>query len=367
MSASKAREHSLNAICPYFTMFPLSFPASVLTHRAKPEDWVLDPFCGRGTTNFAARLLGLPTAGIDSSPVGAAIAEAKLVDTTPDGVVRAAKRILAGLPTPSNVPQGEFWDWAFAPDVLRTLCQLREGLIENSHTPARTALRAVLLGALHGPLSKNVPSYFSNQCTRTYAPKPRYATAFWKTRGLQPQTVDVMGIVERRARRYFAHSLPEPRGVIRCGDSRNRSSFAGFGHRFRWVVTSPPYYGLRTYVPDQWLRGWFLGGPAVVDYSQAGQLNHSGRGNFVSELATVWERVREVCVSDATMVVRFGTINDRVVDPLVVLSASLEVSGWRIADVAPAGSARDGRRQADHFMHNSVPAAAEYDVWAMVK
>ena len=45
---------ALNGICPYFTMFPLDFPLGILGRRAKPDDRVLDPFCGRGTTNFAA-------------------------------------------------------------------------------------------------------------------------------------------------------------------------------------------------------------------------------------------------------------------------------------------------------------------------
>ncbi|WP_338066098.1 DNA methyltransferase, partial [Hydrogenibacillus schlegelii] len=40
-------------------MFPLDFPLSHLK-EARREDWVLDPFCGRGTTLYAARLLGLP-------------------------------------------------------------------------------------------------------------------------------------------------------------------------------------------------------------------------------------------------------------------------------------------------------------------
>ena len=56
----------LNAICPYFTMFPLDFPLGILKVHAKPGARVLDPFCGRGTTNFAARLLGLDTIGIDA-------------------------------------------------------------------------------------------------------------------------------------------------------------------------------------------------------------------------------------------------------------------------------------------------------------
>lgn len=75
----------LNAICPYYTVFPLDFPYRQLV-KASPKDWVLDPFCGRGTTNFAARLLGLPSVGIDSNPVAVAIAEAKLTHPTPAGI-----------------------------------------------------------------------------------------------------------------------------------------------------------------------------------------------------------------------------------------------------------------------------------------
>ena len=73
--------HSLNAVCPYFTMFPLSFPLWALKH-ASPRAVVLDPFCGRGTSNYAARYLGLRSYGIDTSPVAVAIAKAKLADAT---------------------------------------------------------------------------------------------------------------------------------------------------------------------------------------------------------------------------------------------------------------------------------------------
>jgi hypothetical protein len=39
---------------------------------------VVDPFCGRGTTNLAARVRGLPTVAVDSSPVATAATSAKL-------------------------------------------------------------------------------------------------------------------------------------------------------------------------------------------------------------------------------------------------------------------------------------------------
>src|SRR2546426_439856 len=84
----------LNAVCPYYTMYPLEFPLSVLSKRCSAKEWVLDPFCGRGTTNFAARLLGLPSVGIDSSAIAVSIAKAKLAGVTPRNVIGVAKGIL---------------------------------------------------------------------------------------------------------------------------------------------------------------------------------------------------------------------------------------------------------------------------------
>lgn len=77
----------LNALVPYYSMFPLTFPLRHL-RQAKPGQWVLDPFCGRGTTNFAARLFGLPTAAVDCNPVAAAITEAKMVQVDPEDIIK---------------------------------------------------------------------------------------------------------------------------------------------------------------------------------------------------------------------------------------------------------------------------------------
>lgn len=37
----------------------------LMLSEANSLEWVLDPFCGRGTTNFAARLRGLPSVGVN--------------------------------------------------------------------------------------------------------------------------------------------------------------------------------------------------------------------------------------------------------------------------------------------------------------
>jgi DNA modification methylase len=62
----------------------------------------MDPFCGRGTTNYASRIVGLPSIGIDSSPVAVALSQAKLGNTLPSAIVRAACRILDEVTTPTD-------------------------------------------------------------------------------------------------------------------------------------------------------------------------------------------------------------------------------------------------------------------------
>lgn len=345
-------------------MFPLDFPYAILNEFASSNYWVLDPFCGRGTTNYASRFLGLPSIGIDSSPVAVAISQAKLANTSPQTIIKSAKHIINRGPEPQNIPKGEFWGWAFHKDVLFTLCCLREGLLKDCRSDSRKALRAIVLGALHGPRPKSKPAYFSNQSPRTYAPKPGYAVNYWQKRNLTPEPVNILEIIETRAERYYAHEKTRAIGNVIHKDSRDEKTFAGIEEEIKWVITSPPYYGMRTYLPDQWLRMWFLGGPASVDYSMNKQMAHASPDEFASQLNKVWNNVTQVCAEDAQLVIRFGGINDRKADPLQILQQSLKNTGWEVTKIESAGFASSGRRQALHIKSSIKEAREEYDVWA---
>jgi hypothetical protein len=359
-----AERTALNGICPYFTMFPLEFPLRVL-QRAGSDDCVLDPFSGRGTTNYASRLLGLPSVGIDSSPVAVALTQAKLANVRPEQVERCARRILETQPD-EPVPAGKFWELAYDRDVLRSLVRLRAALNADSRSAARKALRALLLGALHGPVRVGQKTYLSNQCPRTYAPKPGYAVRFWTERQLSPPPVDVGELISLRAQRYFRHQRLAT-GFAFAGDSRQLDTFTPVRPlRPRWIITSPPYYGMRTYIPDQWLRNWFLGGPAEVDYSTSAQLGHQSPETFAAELRQVWRNIAAVAAADARMVIRFGGIADRQADPLEIIKASLSNSAWKIRTVVPAQSAEAGKRQALTFIRPPSRARSEYDIWAQL-
>ena len=355
----------LNGVCPYYTMFPIDFPFERLRSASK-GDWVIDPFCGRGSTNYAARLLGLPSIGIDSNPVAAVIAEAKLVATTPERIIEVCKSILETTRTP-RVPKGVFWRTCYHPNTLLELCKLRSALRRGRSSPARSALRALLLGRLHGPRLKLAPpSYLSNQMPRTYAAKPGYAVRFWRKHDMRAPEVDVLDLVRRNAASYFGNVPPGTAGEVVCADSATAPLSSLVEHPAAWVITSPPYYGMRTYLPDQWLRYWFLGGPARVSYRATGQLEHTSPERFAEQLGDVWKNVANACADGARLVVRFGGIHDRRQSPRDILWESFRLAecGWRITNVSPAGLATHGKRQAEQFLAAMKRPVAEFDVYA---
>jgi hypothetical protein len=356
--------YRLNVVCPYYTMFPLTFPLRIL-RRASVGDWVFDPFCGRGTTLYAARLLGLPCVGLDSNPVAAAIAGAKLCHAIADDITALADRLLVTSDTNVPIPSGEFWTRCFHPKTLAELCKLRTRLLEQCGTQTEVALRAVLLGILHGPVNKGVPTYLSNQMPRTYATKPNSAINYWRKKKLVPKRVRVLDAVRRRADFTFS-SLPAPvTGCVFQAHSR-RFTVPFRDRRFRWVITSPPYYGMRTYFPDQWLRNWFVGGPDTVSYSVADQVPHSSEDDFVKGLAAVWRRAAAVCEVGAKLVVRFGALPSVSINLHGLLTRSLREAdcGWRITTIRNAGTAQGGRRQYEQFGAAKSDPIGEIDLYA---
>lgn len=356
---------ALNAVCPYYTMFPLEFPLRVLRDRAQQQDWVLDPFCGRGTTNYAARLLGLSSYGVDSSPVAVALTRAKLADARAADVIRVTSRLLQSMPSRVSVPKGEFWERAFEKSVLRQICWLRKELLRNCNSDSRILLRAIMLGALHGPRTKVKPSHLSNQCPRTFAPKPDYAVRYWRTHRLDPPRVSVLDVVAARADRYLGNRPRRTPTVVTIGDSRSDGVLGT--QKFNWIVTSPPYYGMRTYIPDQWLRSWFLGGPPKVAYRPPQkELAHTSPDVFAENLRRVWQNAAANAEPDARLVVRFGGISDRDVDPMALMKLSLSDSGWRLQTAVSAGDANAGRRQAAQFVQRGSAPKEEHDYYAVL-
>jgi hypothetical protein len=142
---------------------------------------------------------------------------------------------------------------------------------------------------------------------------------------------------------------------------------AGLDVPISLVVTSPPYYGMRTYLPDQWLRSWFLGGPEHVDYGSAnGEMTHGSPQQFSDQLRDVWRGLARAATAEAKMVIRFGGIHDRQAEPTEILKESLRDSRWRLVTRTSAGDADRGKRQARQFIRKGRAPKQEYDFHAQL-
>jgi len=355
----------LNAICPYFTMFPLLFPFKVLG-KAKGTDVVYDPFCGRGTTNYAARLLGISSYGVDSNPVAHAIAQAKLVYVKPDAVHALCANILENQLL-SRIPEGEFWEWAYHENTLSQICRIRDYLKSKPRLDkVDVALRAVMLGILHGPRMKTQASYLSNQMPRTFSTKPDYSVKYWKKHSLRPALLDVTDLVKRKAHYIFTEQLPKKTGgKIVLGDSRSINHVSD--KKFDWIITSPPYYGMATYEQDQWLRNWFLGGLERVDYTCKGQLKHWSEAGFISDLSKVWTNAAGKSKPGAKLIIRFGALPSKAEKtPSELIKESLQMAdcGWKIKTIHTAGKPMEAKRQANQFKNAVAGYIEEIDLFA---
>jgi hypothetical protein len=360
--------YSLNAICPYFTMFPLEYPFRILQKFKKHSPVVFDPFCGRGTTIYASREMGFSSWGIDSSPIAVAIAKAKLASSKADEVLYLAEHLISK--KPKYIPETEFFKYAYSKETLVELCSLREGLLDLSvETDASILLRASALGCLHGPLNKEIStsSYFSNQMPRTFSSKPDYSVKYWKQRDLLPPKVKIIDVLKRKLSRI--HGLENvvngnPQQIT-LGDSRLSESFNHIKENISLVITSPPYYGMNTYIQDHWLRMWFLGGPEIVNYSKQIQVDHKGKDRFIDSLAQVWKNISNSKAPDLHLFVRLGSINSVESNPRDIMRASLEeAGGWKLLSTRSAKDAHSGKRQADQMVVGSR-AALEYDFHAI--
>lgn len=65
--------------CPSFFRFPLELAELVVNRYSHPDDWVLDPFCGFGTTLVAAQNLGRQAIGFEKDSQRGVFADRQVV------------------------------------------------------------------------------------------------------------------------------------------------------------------------------------------------------------------------------------------------------------------------------------------------
>ena len=257
---SPACTHPIQEMMSRTGSFPLSLAIELLVGRLNRDTLVLDPFCGKGTTLLAGRLLGSQVAGLDIAPEAFVCSIAKQQDVT---LADIADYISSLRLTHVNQEIPAAVRVFFAEPTLQDLLAIRRQVLrqaKSSDSRTRSAAQftlGTLLGILHGHASYSL----SIRSAHAYSMAPAYVTRYAREHGLTPPVRDVKECLLLKARRLL--SIPLPPTVpwsIKNGSALKLSRvFRDLRGRVDVILTSPPYLRTQTYAKDNWLRLWFLG------------------------------------------------------------------------------------------------------------
>lgn len=284
---------------PYYAMFPVSFAREMIQRYSAPGETVIDPFCGRGTTNYVAQVMGRHSFGCELNPVGWLYARTKTAPARRLGALLRRIDQIERTRNPSDfLPETEFQEWAWCRDTLGFINCARRILDWKGSKVDRT-LAAFLLVYLHAKIGGGL----SNQMRQSKSMSPGYAVRWWKSRAMRPPIIDTAAYLRSRVSWRYAKGIEKSRNEARVyfGDARN--GLSGWkGQKAALVLTSPPYMGVTNYRYDNWIRLWALGGPREPD--SCFEHRYANPEKYSDMIREVFGKLACAAKLDATIVVR---------------------------------------------------------------
>jgi len=232
---------------------PYLVETAITDAGCRPDDWIIDPFCGSGTVPLVASMNGYRAVGIEVNPFLAFLAHTKLLQCDPKEVETERSMVVgrAGSGRPSSLETfstfseaGGARKWLFNQEVLRAFTGGWDATCEL-YEPVRSLFRLALLGAA------------MDTCNATRDGKALRYRKGWKELAFGRQHFleafeRCLGVVVAD----LAGCPNDNRSSIVLGDSRQQLS--GVNARFKLGVTSPPYLNSFDYT-DIYRPELFLG------------------------------------------------------------------------------------------------------------
>lgn len=352
--------HRFHALCPYFAMFPESFAEHWVGELTRKGDTVLDPFCGRGTLPFQALLMGRNAVGADINEVAYCVTRAK-TNAPSLGVLKRRLTRLENEFDPNRFEAArrelpEFFQVAYRPATLRQLLFLRSVLRWRT-SDVDCMVAALTLGVLHGE-SERSPSFLSNQMPHTISTKPDYSVRFWRERGLRAPERDAFELLRKQADYRYESERPAGTATVHHTDMRELPRI-GLPTGIKCAITSPPYFDVTSYQEDQWLRGWFLGGPTKPTATRTEERT-SNVDRYWRLIGDMWRMLGLVLARRAHVVIRIGAVR-YAPEVLAKQLSGASVLSKRKVVLAGQWVSELRRRQTDSFRPGSKGCSVEVD------
>ena len=264
---SRSWGHPWHSMCSYLGSYPAPLARSLICMLSDPEDFVHDPFSGRGTTLLEARLLGRRAVASDLNPIAVALTRAKNTSITAEEVRERLGRLRDSFDSVMYIAEASVQpdniQLIFDTFTLAQLCYLRRQLL-NSNNPVDQFLIGVILGIMHGSVRQDGSSaYLSISMPNTFSMSPGYVQRFVEKKQLQRIPRNAFDIAASKVERLFQEPQLNPAnpGVVATANVRHLTSSEAlkpFQGKVDLIVTSPPYLNIINYGKQNWIRNWFF-------------------------------------------------------------------------------------------------------------
>jgi len=258
--------HAMHSMCSYYGMFPARVAHYFIQRYTQPNDVVLDPFSGRGTTGLQARVEGRRTISNDLSPLAYVLSKAKVAPPSWEAI----QAFIDGLEASYNKSSHDEPDVSadikmlFHERTLKQLYFIRERLLSQAITkwnPTELMVAGSLAGIMHGSWRRDDSSqYLSISMPNTFSMSPTYVEKYIRENGLRTIDQNVFDRLRDKIARLYVDEISGPDGQAFHLDAAGLLA----GNELEpdsvdLVLTSPPYLQVVNYGASNWIRLWLLG------------------------------------------------------------------------------------------------------------
>lgn len=270
----KENGYLTHSIHPYPAKFVPQIPREIIAKLTLPGEWILDPFCGSGTSLVEGNLLGRHAVGTDVNPLSCKIARAKSTPLSQEQIASIDELLFLliskghqALPD-AQLPCFQNIDKWFSPIVQVELA----GLLALLRAHAQDSVALNFLEVAFSAIIVKASNQESD--TRYKAIEKAHPVG-----AVAKMYIKKLSESLEKARLYAARALPNFTEVHQLDSTNERTSYES---RFSLAVTSPPYMNSYDYYlyhkhRMNWL-GLDVGGTQEKEFGSRNKHNDRGLG-----------------------------------------------------------------------------------------
>ena len=264
--------HSLHEVS-YRACFKPQLPHFFISRLTKKQDYVFDPFMGRGTTLLEASLLGRRAMGNDVNPLSRMLIEARL---SPPSLAQIEER-LHSLDLTKSADYDAELEVFFHKDTLTEIIALKDYFIKRQALAELDLIDKWIRMVAINRLTGHSKGFFS-----VYTLPPNQATSIERQKKINekrnqiPDYRDVKALILKKSKSLLKDGMTENLVANHTQFLNQNVNEAYFEAKEKVAlsVTSPPFLNIVNYKADNWLRCWFANiDPQQVEITQTPKLN----------------------------------------------------------------------------------------------